>query len=280
MNTLEFLIILILSILMGLSVYRIADLTSKLNVIRKRYDNMARGKGDLSLEELVQTQSGDIDNLYKKIKQIELMQRNENRSLYTKNNISAQRLEDNINEIDTKLSSMHNTFNKQIEQRVYNLESEQLRNFEELNAKLDSNIENINKRIINNLNEAKSESNTNIRKLAEKQDFDINKIIQKNEEFKKELQEETKRSIKLMDEKLAFAIQKVALKRYNALETQSGNLSFSIVMLDQFNNGIIITSINTRDSSYTYSKTIKNGKSELDCSPEELEAIREALDER
>ena len=49
--------------------------------------------------------------------------------------------------------------------------------------------------------------------------------------------------IESLGTKLSFAIQKVGIVRYNAFADMGSDLSFSIALLDSFNNGIVITSI-------------------------------------
>lgn len=64
-------------------------------------------------------------------------------------------------------------------------------------------------------------------------------------------------------------IQKVNITRYNAFSDTGSDLSYSIAMLDNYNNGVIITSIYGRNESVTYAKPIENGKSNYPLSVEE-----------
>jgi len=56
-----------------------------------------------------------------------------------------------------------------------------------------------------------------------------------------------------------------------------GKLSFSLVMLDNRNNGYIINSMHSREGCYTYIKEIINGKSYIDLGDEERKALDQAL---
>ncbi|HHY78428.1 MAG TPA: DUF4446 family protein [Clostridiales bacterium] len=64
-------------------------------------------------------------------------------------------------------------------------------------------------------------------------------------------------------------IQKVNIIRYNAFADTGSDLSYSIAMLDNYDNGVIITSIYGRNESVTYAKPIENGKSRYPLSVEE-----------
>lgn len=72
-------------------------------------------------------------------------------------------------------------------------------------------------------------------------------------------------------------IQKVAIKRYKAFEDIGSDLSYSIAMLDGSNNGVIITSIYSRNESITYAKPIDNGISRYDLSEEENSVLHQAI---
>lgn len=84
-------------------------------------------------------------------------------------------------------------------------------------------------------------------------------------------------NINTIETKLTFAIQKVGFIRYNAFRDMGSELSFSIALLDNFQNGFVLTSIYGRESSVSYAKPINNGISKIPLSPEEILAIDRAL---
>ncbi len=84
-------------------------------------------------------------------------------------------------------------------------------------------------------------------------------------------------NIKDIETKLAFAIQKVGFVRYNAFGDMGSDLSFSIALLDKFQNGFVITSIYGREHTTSYAKPIKFGKSTYPLSVEEMQAIDRAV---
>ncbi|MFM1514874.1 DUF4446 family protein [Helcococcus ovis] len=113
--------------------------------------------------------------------------------------------------------------------------------------------------------------------LSEKQNREIEQLQNEYIEFRDNLNEEYSKQIKYLNEKLSFSMQKHILHKYDAFENQTGKLSFTFILLDQFNNGIMITSINGRESSYTYSKYIKNGNPDAECSADEFDALNMLL---
>lgn len=66
---------------------------------------------------------------------------------------------------------------------------------------------------------------------------------------------------------------KVGIKRYNAYGERGNDLSFSIALLSEEQDGFVITGLYNRDGSYVYAKAISNGESSHTLSPEEKEAI-------
>ena len=76
---------------------------------------------------------------------------------------------------------------------------------------------------------------------------------------------------------LADALRHVAVVRYDAFGDMGGRLSFSVALLDDGGDGLVITSINGRTETRTYSKGVKAGTSEASLSPEEEQAIGFAI---
>jgi hypothetical protein len=72
------------------------------------------------------------------------------------------------------------------------------------------------------------------------------------------------------------ALRDMAIVRYDALQEMSGQLSFSLALLNAQGDGIVLTSINGRAESRTYAKAVVAGKAAQQLSPEEEEAVRAA----
>jgi hypothetical protein len=74
-----------------------------------------------------------------------------------------------------------------------------------------------------------------------------------------------------------YSLQRFGVVRYNAFEEMGGNLSFSLAILDDHGDGLVLTSINGRADSRTYAKPIKGLTSSHTLSDEEREAIASAV---
>ncbi len=72
------------------------------------------------------------------------------------------------------------------------------------------------------------------------------------------------------------AISNMAVIHYDAFDDQTSSLSFSLCMLDNFHNGIILTNLYSNDGSRTYLKEIINGQSTSDLSTYEDKALIKA----
>jgi hypothetical protein len=77
--------------------------------------------------------------------------------------------------------------------------------------------------------------------------------------------------------RLSGAVTHRALVRYDAYNEMSGRQSLSIALLDDTRSGIVLSSIHHRDQARIYAKQVRDGKSELELSPEEQDALRLAL---
>ena len=75
---------------------------------------------------------------------------------------------------------------------------------------------------------------------------------------------------------LAAALRHLAVVRYDAFGDMGGRLSFSVALLDDSGDGLVLSSINSRTETRTYAKGVQGGRSEHDLSPEEEQAIAHA----
>ena len=80
-----------------------------------------------------------------------------------------------------------------------------------------------------------------------------------------------------LDNRLKFSIQRVGVVRYNAFADLGSELSYSIALLDDELNGLVLTSIYGRENSTSYAKPIVKGKSKYALSVEEMQAIDRAI---
>jgi hypothetical protein len=72
------------------------------------------------------------------------------------------------------------------------------------------------------------------------------------------------------------ALRDVAIVRYDALHEMSGQLSFSLALLNAVGDGVVLSSINGRAETRTYAKPVRAGKAVQELSPEEAQAVHSA----
>ena len=82
---------------------------------------------------------------------------------------------------------------------------------------------------------------------------------------------------KILDEDVSKCIQKVGIVRYSAFKDTGSDLSFTVALLDEKNNGIVFNGIYSREMSNIYAKPVENGNSKYTLSEEEIQAIEKAI---
>lgn len=85
---------------------------------------------------------------------------------------------------------------------------------------------------------------------------------------------------KKIDNEIKGCTQKIGIVRYNAFKDTGSDLSFTLALLDKYNNGVVLNGIYARDSSNIYAKPVKNGESKYVLSNEEKEAIKIAVESK
>jgi hypothetical protein len=83
--------------------------------------------------------------------------------------------------------------------------------------------------------------------------------------------------LKLLSNQMSHCIQKVGVVRFKAFDDIGSDLSYSVALLDNKNDGVIITSIFGRNTSTSYAKPIQKGISKYNLSDEEVYAMNKAL---
>lgn len=78
-------------------------------------------------------------------------------------------------------------------------------------------------------------------------------------------------------EQLQGSVQHVGIMRFNPFRDAGGDQSFCIALLDEKQNGVVISSLYSRDGVRVYGKPISAGKSTYQLSSEEEETIRKAI---
>lgn len=88
--------------------------------------------------------------------------------------------------------------------------------------------------------------------------------------------EKTDKELKKFQKESKLFLQKVGIIRYNPFSEVGGDQSFSIALLDKNDDGLVISSLYSREENRVYAKPIKNGESEYVLSSAEKKAINKA----
>ena len=80
-------------------------------------------------------------------------------------------------------------------------------------------------------------------------------------------------------ERLHGSVQNVAIVRFNPFRDAGGDQSFCIALLDEGQNGVVISSLYSRDGVRVYGKPILGGVSTYTLSQEEQQAIQKTVKE-
>lgn len=97
----------------------------------------------------------------------------------------------------------------------------------------------------------------------------------------KKIREEMVRSEKRIEQieaKLRSSVDRAELIRFNAFDNMGSDLSFALALLNQEGNGVVLSSINSREESRVYAKPIVKGDSTYHLSEEERNVIDKARD--
>lgn len=131
------------------------------------------------------------------------------------------------------------------------------------------------------LTKIKNEYSEFMKKLGNGKNIDENlKVYMDRVQKVEDLNKEIIQYCESLDKTVDTCIQKIGIVRYNAFKDVGSNLSFTLALLNNNNNGVVLNGIYSRDNSNIYAKPIKDGKSEYILSDEEKEAIEKAINEK
>ena len=85
------------------------------------------------------------------------------------------------------------------------------------------------------------------------------------------------KDIQAINDKFLTTFCKIGLVKYDAFKEMSGKLSFSLALLTENHDGIIITSMHSSEGCFTYCKEITNEESYYILSNEERLALNVAI---
>ncbi len=114
-------------------------------------------------------------------------------------------------------------------------------------------------------------------KNAKSLEKDIMGLYEDNK-FLKTSMEKNKKDIQTLYRKFEGAFQKVGIVKYDAFSQMGGQLSFSLALLDENDNGFILNSVHSTEGCYSYTKEIKGGLCDISLGEEEKKALDIAMD--
>jgi len=92
----------------------------------------------------------------------------------------------------------------------------------------------------------------------------------------KKAKEKGEIEIKEINAKLKKSIRGLETIRFNPFPDQGSNQSFAIGMLNEDGDGVVLSSLYSRERMSVFAKPIKNGKSEYELTQEEENAVKKA----
>ena len=92
----------------------------------------------------------------------------------------------------------------------------------------------------------------------------------------KKSKENTEKELADIEKKLRKSIRGLETIRFNPFPDQGSNQSFAIGMLNEDNDGVVISSLYSRERMSIFAKPIKDGKSTYELTEEEREALDKA----
>ena len=101
-------------------------------------------------------------------------------------------------------------------------------------------------------------------------------ILEKEIADLKKAKETTEKEIAVINAKLRKSIRGVETVRFNPFPDQGSNQSFAIGMLNEDGDGVVISSLYSRERMSIFAKPVKNKKSEYELTEEEKNALNKA----
>lgn len=81
----------------------------------------------------------------------------------------------------------------------------------------------------------------------------------------------------IIDKRLDKSIRSVETLRFNPFIDAGSNQSFAIALINDENDGVVLSSLYARDRMSIFAKPIINGKSEFELSSEEKDVLKKAV---
>lgn len=119
----------------------------------------------------------------------------------------------------------------------------------------------------------------NFKAVFKSDSLDLEKVLlelRENQSISAKAAEELRNRIIALEAALPKNIRKIGLVRYNPFSDTGGDQSFALALLNNHNDGIIISSLYGREINRVYAKPIQNRTSQYQLTEEEKTAIQNA----
>jgi len=101
-------------------------------------------------------------------------------------------------------------------------------------------------------------------------------VLEKNIEDLKTAKENTEKELITVNKKLKKSIRGLETIRFNPFPDQGSNQSFAVGMVNEDGDGVVFSSLYSRERMSIFAKPVKNGKSEYELTAEEKEVLKKA----
>ena len=88
--------------------------------------------------------------------------------------------------------------------------------------------------------------------------------------------DKTETELASVNEKFRKSVRGLETVRFNPFPDQGSNQSFAISMLNEDGDGVVLSSLYSRERMSVFAKPIKDGKSEYELTAEEKESLKRA----
>lgn len=89
--------------------------------------------------------------------------------------------------------------------------------------------------------------------------------------------DKNRKDIRALYKNMGKTFQKLGIVKYDAFKQMGGQLSFSLALLDENDNGFILNSVHSSEGCYSYTKEVKNGTCSISLGEEEQQALDMAM---
>ncbi|MEY8521986.1 DUF4446 family protein [bacterium 1XD8-76] len=89
--------------------------------------------------------------------------------------------------------------------------------------------------------------------------------------------DKNRKDIRALYKNMGKTFQKLGIVKYDAFKQMGGQLSFSLALLDENDNGFILNSVHSSEGCYSYTKEVRNGTCSISLGEEEQQALDMAM---